>query len=454
MWLPTILFLPRKTNKNNKHMKKIILILSILVFYSIQSISGQEVKSISKLEVIAKVKERNNTIKISKQDVLVAKGDFRQTNAVLLPSISMSYAGMSTTNPLMAFGFKLNQEILTQNDFNPALLNDPRKIKDYASKIEVQQPLLNFDGFHQRKAAKAKLNATVLQSERTEDYMTLEVEKAYMQLQLAYKTVDVLQNAQKTALENKRIANNNFLQGYLQKSDVLAVEVRVTEINNQLQYAKSNILNASNYLSVLMNENSEEILKPSDSLLVVPSDISFMQLSENRKDIQAMQAASNAYQELYKADKMSFMPRLNLFGTYEVHDDEMFKGDADGYLIGAELRWNIFEGSKKFGKTQKSKAKFEKSKFELEQYKATSKMELNKAHRDFQDAINNLKLSKLGLEQSEEALRIRSNRFSQGLEKTTDLLMAETQYSQKQMEYYAAIFKHNFALAYVQFLTI
>ena len=434
-------------------MKKIILILSLVVLYTIQNVSAQEIKSISKQEVLAKVKENNHTLKIAQQNVLAAKGDYNQSNAVFLPNISVSHAAMSTTNPLMAFGFKLNQEILVESDFNPAFLNNPTKINDYATKIEIQQPLLNFDGFHQRKAAKAKLNATSLQSERTEDYINLEVQKAYMQLQLAYKTVDVLEKAQKTALENKRIASNNFKQGYLQKSDVLAVEVRVTEIDNQLQYAKSNILNASNYLSVLMNDTSYELLKPSDSLTVDPSIVTFEELSENRKDIKAMQAATKAYQQLYKSDKMSFMPRLNAFGTYELHDDDIFRGDAQGYLIGAELRWNIFEGSKRFGKIKKSKAEFEKSKFELEQYKATSKMGLYKAQRDFQDALNNLQLSKLGLEQSNEALRIRTNRFKQGLEKTTDLLMAETQFAQKQMEYYGAIFKHNYALAYVQFLT-
>ncbi len=434
-------------------MKKTILILGLAFLWMTQHVVAQEVKSISKQEVIAKVKERNHTLKIAKKNTLLAKGDYKQSNAVFLPNISVSHTAMSTTNPLAAFGFKLNQEILVESDFNPAFLNDPRKINDFVTKVEIQQPILNFDGFHQRKAAKAKLDATRLQSERTEDYINLEVQKAYMQLQLAYKTVNVLEKAQITALENKRIATDNLKQGYLQKSDVLAVEVRVTEIDNQLQYAKSNILNASNYLSVLMNDTTYELLKPSDSLTVDPSTISLDELSENRKDIKAMQAATSAYQQMYKADKMSFMPRLNAFGTYELHDDDIFKGDAKGYLIGAELKWSIFEGSKRSGKLQKSKAEYEKSKFELEQYKATSKMGLYKAQRDFQDAINNLQLSKLGLEQSSEALRIRTNRFKQGLEKTTDLLMSETQYAQKQLEYYGAIFKHNYALAYVQFLT-
>jgi len=431
-----------------KHTFLILTFLGISFFAQ-----AQETLLITKEEVIAKVKENNNTLKISEQDVFAAQGEYRQTNAVLLPNIGISHTGIATTNPLMAFGSKLNQSILTAADFDPALLNNPGQIEDFATRIEVQQPLINLDGFFQRKAAKSKLNATELQSERTQEYLDLEVDKAYMQLQLAYKTVEVLEKAKEAALDNKRIADNSFRQGYLQKSDVLAVEVRLGDIQNQLQYAKSNIQNASNYLSVLMNDSSYAILQPADALMVMASNLVVQELSENRADIQVMTSASEAYQQMHKADKMSFLPRLNAFGTYELHDDEIFQGDADGYLFGAQLQWNILEGSKRFGKAQKSKAEYERSKLQLEQYKAESQVELNRAQRSLQDAQNNLGLTALALEQSKESLRIRTNRFQQGLEKTMDLLIAETQYAQKQLEYYSTIFQHNYALAYVQFLT-
>ena len=428
-------------------------LLGYIILFSCYFGIGQNTTPISKEEVMTKVMQGNNTLKIAVQEALAAKGDYLQTNAVLLPNISVSHTGIATTNPLMAFGSKLNQQILTAADFDPTLLNDPRQIEDYATRVEVQQPLINLDGMFQRKAARAKWTATELQSERTGDYMALEVEKAYMQLQLAYKTVDVLEKAKETALENQRIAENSFAQGYLQKSDVLAVQVRVTEIDNQLHYAQSNILNASNYLSVLMNETGTAVLMPTDSLSVSYSDIDAVSLSENRKDILALDSATEAYKQMHKADQMSFLPRLNAFGTYEMHDDEIFQGDADGYLFGAELKWNLFEGSKRFGKSQKSKAEYDKAKLQLEQYKSESALELNRAKRNLENAQNNLRLTKLALEQSQESLRIRTNRFEQGLEKTTDLLMAETQYSQKTLEYYRTIFEHNYALAYVQFLT-
>ena len=82
-----------------------------------------------------------------------------------------------------------------------------------------------------------------------------------------------------------------------------------------------------------------------------------------------------------------------------------------------------------------------------------SQLELNKTKRLLTDAQSKLKLTQLAVEQSEEALRIRTNRFEEGLEKTTDLLIAETQYAQKQLEYYQTIFEYNSTNAYLKFLT-
>jgi len=431
---------------------KISKVLVILYFLPVLSVAQQTIP-ISKTEVLTKVQQQNSKLKIGEQQVLAAKGDYNQTNAVFLPNITASHTGMATTNPLMAFGFKLNQEILTQADFDPNSLNNPSQVQIFTTKIEVQQPLINVDGIFQRKAAKAKWNATQLQLVRTGDYLSLETEKAYMQLQLAYKRATVLETALKAANENLRLASNSFKQGYLQQSDVLAVRVRVTEVENQLQYAKSNIINASEYLAMLMNEEVSGILKPTDSLTISLKPNFTENLSNSRADIQAMELAAEAYKQNYKADKMTFLPRLNAFGSYELYDDQIFQADANGYLFGAALTWNIFEGFKRFGKTQKSKAEFNKANLELEQYKDESQLELNKARRALQDAKNNLKLTQLSLEQSEEALRIRTNRFREGLEKTTDLLMAETQFSQKQLEYFNTVFQHNYALAYLQFLT-
>ncbi len=429
---------------------KIMLVLMVLSQYNS---SGQEVIVVSKQKLIEEVQNKNLSFQMSQKDVEKAKASFSQTNAIYLPTITASHTGISTTNPLMAFGSRLNQGIITQNDFNPSLLNNPTQTQNFATILKIEQPLINLDGLYKRKAAKSKMDAMSLKSKRTKEYLVLEIDKAYMQLQLAYKGVEVLEKALKTAETTKEIATNNFNEGYLQRADILNVDIRLTEVKNQLQTAKSNIQNASNYLSFLINDKTDVLYKPKDSLWLSNLSIDDKNVSENRSDIKAMELGLKGYEALNKADKMAFLPRLNAFGSYEMYDNNAFQGNANGYVIGAQLSWDIFKGSKRFGKLKKSKAVLEKSKLAYMQYVSKSNLELNKIKRQLVDAKNKLELTALAVEQSKESLRIRKNRFKEGLEKTSDLLQAETQLIQKELEYYQTIFEYNFTQAYVTFLT-
>ena len=416
---------------------------------------SQDTLSISKNDLIQKLSEKNLQIKISEKNVQSAKADYNQSRALFLPNINVSHTGIVTTNPLMAFGSKLNQEILTASDFNPALLNDPAKTQNFATKFEIQQPLINVDGLYERKAAKSKMEAYQLQTERTKEYLELEVSKSYMQLQLAYRAVKVLEKANTTGKANLKLVENYFKQGMLQKTDLLNVKVRVNEIENQLQYAKSNVQNASDYLAFLLNEDNQgKIYKPTEELenTIAIEEIN-TSLSNNRKDIQAMTKSSEAYAKMVQSSKMAFLPRLNAFGSYELYDKNILGTSAKGYLVGGQLSWNIFDGYKSIGKFEKAKVELQKSELETDQYKKQSQLELNKTNRQLKDAENKVNLSQLAFEQSQEAYRIRQNRFTQGLEKTTDLLQSETQMIQKELEQLQSVFEYNFTKQYLQFLT-
>ncbi|RXR32195.1 TolC family protein [Flavobacterium piscinae] len=436
-------------------MKTIKNTIAIGIFVCSSAVFSQDTLQISKTDLTTKLSDQNLQLKISKQNVESARSDYRQSNALFLPNISASHTAITTTNPLMAFGSKLNQEILTQADFNPALLNDPSQVQNYATRIEVLQPILNADGLFERKAAKSKMEAYQLQTERTKEYLELEVNKAFMQLQLAYKAVGVLEKANTTAQANLNLVNNYFKQGMLQKTDVLDVQVRVNEITNQLSYAKSNVRNASDYLAFLLNEDTKGgIYKPVENLEnEINPALEIAQLSTSRKDFLAMDKSTEAYKNMMKSGKMSFLPRLNAFGTYELYDTEIFQFGANGYTIGAQLSWNLFDGYKSIGKYEKSKVELQKAETEAEQYKKQSQLELNKTNRQLADAQNKVALSKLAFEQTQESFRIRQNRFVQGLEKTSDLLMTETQTAQKELEYLQAVFEYNFTKMYLEFLT-
>lgn len=432
-------------------MKKAVL-FTTLILGNMLGLQAQDTLSISKNGLLEKVTQ-NLQLKIAQHNYQGAKADYKQTRALFLPSISASQTAMVTTNPLMAFGSKLNQEILTPMDFDPNRLNNPNQTQNFATQIEVQQPLINLDGWMGRKAAKAKMDAYGLQSQRTQEYLQLEVVKAYMQLQLAYKAVAVMQKAEGTATANLKLVDNYFKNGMVQKTDVLNVQVRVNEIKNQLATARSNVQNASDYLAFLLNEDIKGIYKPTETLEASPTEIALIAtLNENRSDFQAYQKTTEAYKNMLKMQQMSLLPRLNAFGNYQLYDRKVMGFQANGYLLGAQLSWNLFDGMKSYGKIDKAKAEFQKAETEADQYKKQSQLEFQKAQRQFQDAKSKVSNAQLAWEQSKEAYRIRQNRFAQGLEKTTDVLQSETLMYQKELEYQQSIFEYQFTEQYLHFL--
>lgn len=438
-------------------MRKQIYSLNLLAFLliGISSSWSQDTIAIGEEELLSKLKGNNWELRIAEQEYLSAKADFRQSNSLFLPEVELSYTAITTTNPLMAFGSKLNQEILTAQDFNPALLNDPDRINNFATVISVNQPLINVDGIYQRKAAKAKMEAMEQKSIRTEKGMRLELKKTYMMLQLNYEAVKVIDEAVIMAKGSVKMVEDYFNQGLVQKPDLLQAELKLQELITQQSSAKHQLQNISQQLAYLVNDSiGNSVYSPKNKLKAsIENQELQTELPSNREDIQAMYKAAEAYESMSKASKMNFVPRLNAFGRYQLYDDEIFQADASGYLVGVQLSWTLFKGYQNLATAEKSKIEFQKAQTEAEQYEAQSKMEINKMGRQLILAKQKVNQQELSVKQAAEAYRIRKDRFSEGLEKTTDLLMAQNQLLQEELGLLKAVFEFKTTQEYLAFLT-
>lgn len=428
-----------------------VLILSLSLF---QKVFSQDTISISKPELEHKILDNNLQVKMAQKEAELADAELLGTRAMYLPNINASYTFSNTNNPLYAFGSRLNQESITMTDFNPDNLNSPKSISNFATKLEIQQPIINMDAVYQKKVGQVKSEVLKIKTERTKEYVQFELKKAYMTLQMAYKMVETLENARTTTLANKKVIDNYYKNGIVQKSEVLYMDVRLKEIENQIQFAKSNVKNASDYLYFLLDENYQnKVLKPSEALEYQENMVeNNLTLNINRKDLQAYQKSLEAYDLMIKSSKAKFLPKLNAFGSFEMYDNKIAHFDANGYLAGIQLSWNVFDGLKAKSEQEKYKAELSKAETEIQQYQKQSELELNKTSRQVQDVENKINLTKLAWEQSREAYRIRKNRYDQGLEKSADLLTSETQMSQKELEHIQAIFEYNTTLEYYKFL--
>jgi len=438
-----------------KHFFKLLVLPVIASLVALSTAHAQEnTKSLSLNDAISAVLANNKNIQLARLDGNIATANYKQTDAIFLPQADLSYTAMSTNNPLNAFGFKLQQGTITQNDFNPALLNHPPETPDYMAQLEVKQPLLNIDMLYMRKGAEKQTEVYQYKTQRTQEYMTFETTKGYLQLQLAYDAVKVLTEAASTAKSVYKYTDDHFKQGLIQKSDLLNAQVHVTSLESNLAKAQSSIRNASDYLSLLMGQPAGTIYRISDEPQQgLPATDSTQKVFANRSDFMAMQKAIDASGLMIKSSQMSYLPKLNAFGNYQYNDSHLTGFGANAYLVGVQLSWNVFNGNKTRYVIAAQKLQRDKLAVQLAQQKDQSQMELDKAYRDLSDARFEMGQDQAAIEQASEALRILQNRYQQGLVNTTDVLTADTQLSQLKFSLAQAQFTANVTRAYIQLLT-
>jgi len=432
--------------------KHLVGLLGVLACLS-QPFAQTNTSPLSLADAISKAAQNNRAVNLSKLDEQIAVSNYKQTEAIYLPQVGLSYTAISTNNPLNAFGFKLQQKSISQADFNPDLLNHPNGTPDFTTKIEVQQPLINMDMLYMRKGAAMQTEVYQYKTKRTKEYLTFQVQKAYLQLQLAYNAVSVLEDALQTTKAVYTFTDNHFKQGLIQKSDVLNVQVQINTVESNLAKAKSNIGNASDYLSLLMGQPTGIIYTATDNTTMDTNTDSTATIASNRSDFMAIQKAIEASDIMIKSSKMTELPKLNAFGSYQLNDSRMLGFGANAYLVGAQLSWDIFKGNRTKNTITTQTLERNRLVEELTQQKEQSNLELSKAKRDISDATTEIATQKIAIAQAEESLRILQNRYKQGLVNTTDVLMATTQVSQQKFAMAQAIFNQNAAKAYLQFLT-
>ncbi|HRG23152.1 MAG TPA: TolC family protein [Chitinophagaceae bacterium] len=431
--------------------RRVGLIAGMILFVS-AAMAQQPVVYLTLKEATDSTLANNRDLGLSRLDEKIAKAKTKEMDAIYLPQADFSFTALSSNNPLNAFGFKLQQQVVQQKDFNPDLLNKPGASGDYSGRLQVKQPLLNMDLVYMRKAVAAQEGIYQMKTQRTSEYLTYEVKKGYLQLQLLYEAEKVLKEALSSANAMYTFTDNRVKEGLMQKSDALNVQVWIHTVETNLAETASNIRNASDYLSLLMGRPygtvySAEPAKPENT------ELSGASVPENRADFAAMKIAMEASSLMIKSAEKSYLPRINAFASYQVNDYRLTGFGAGSYLAGLQLSWDIFKGNSTKNKINTQQVELSKLSGQLENQQVQSQLELNKTLRQLEDARFKIRQQTAAVENATEALRILQDRYEQGLVNSTDVLQAQTQLSQQQLGKAQAVFSYNSTAAYISFLT-
>jgi outer membrane protein TolC len=402
--------------------------ISFALFVFSSKTFAQETVELTLDQAVNQAIKSNWQVKKTEAKLGMAKSELMQANAAFLPNVNVSETYINTTDPLNVFGFRLKQEIVTNADFNPALLNDPDAFDNFTTRIQVEQPLLNFDAFVGRGAAAANVKATELNLQWTKNLISLNAKYLYFQLQLAKKQKEVLQLSAKALDEGLTVTQNFYEQNLIQKVDLLDMQLRISEIESHLLATETQISNVNAQFAHFLGYSPNTKLNLSDEVqnftAINLAELGATSISD-RSDMKAMSLQLQASNRMLNSTKFKFLPRLNAFGSYEFNDDVVFGTNANNYMVGARLEWDIFKGGKNVGEWQKMKHQKNMMQLSYDEKLSDSERELTQVKNQLLVAKKQVELASLTVAQAEESFRLKSDRYEQGLEKTADVLKAE-----------------------------
>jgi outer membrane protein TolC len=177
------------------------------------------------------------------------------------------------------------------------------------------------------------------------------------------------------------------------------------------------------------------------------------EVNNERLDFMALEKAMKSYELLIQSSKLNFLPKLNAVASYQRHDKTAPGFGTSAYFTGIQLSWSLFNGNRTKHIVSQQLLEKEKLATQLDQQKREAQAQIYRVTRQMNDASFGMDQQQLAIEQASDALRVVQNRFVQGLVKTTDVLMAQTQLAQQKIGYARALFEYNLAAASLLFLT-
>lgn len=406
-------------------------------------------------EAIQIAQERGFSSRIAYQEIEQSGSLLVQTRSAFLPSISIEETAVRTTDPVGVFGIRLRQGIATAADFNPAALNAPDPIGNFTTRFQIQQPIFNPESIMQRSVAKQQFESSKKQYRSVQQHTILTVKELYTNALILDRQLQVLNRylVASSALEQQ--ASDYYEQGIISKAEYLSTQVQRVSAEQHLIRAKNQRKAANDELTLALGYEKEMEVVVSDGLqwdMLATGQMAEVPTAGPPAEIQALAHQVEASKHRVRASRSGFLPSLHVFGNYELHDNSIFGNQADNYTIGANLRWDLFKGFRQVGKIAERKAELRKVELVYEQRLAAHHAQVREVRRQVDEAQKNIELSNLAVEQAKEDARIRNDRYTEGIEKTSDLLSAEARLLENELNHLKATFQWYVSIARLEYL--
>lgn len=410
-------------------MKKMV-VLTIALLVGLAAVPAfAEVVSLR--EAIDRALKSNHLLKGTALEEGAAREGVAVSRSRYFPRVYLESGAELSTTPSTVFMMKLDEARANPaTDFAAGPLNHPSARSDFRTTVKLEQPLLDFNIATGVDLAAKDAEAARVGLDLAREQVAFKVYNAYLDVRKARAFRDIADQALADAKEHVRLAGVREGNGVGLKSDQLRAATEVDEAQQQLLAAQNDLELARLRLNLVVGGKQGEALDVGETpVLPDPKrgDAELIALAQkSRQELKGAQMTVEKDELAVRQARRSYLPTLYAGAAYQVNDRDLPLGyDNDSWTVGVNLRWELFDGTRRSHERQRAELTRQAAQTRLEDERREVALQVTEALMRRKEAAAKLASARAALESANEARRLVSLRFENGLSQMVELMDAE-----------------------------
>lgn len=365
----------------------------IVIVYMLTSLHA--LQNVTLNDALSMVVNRNIELSLAKLDEEIASHEYRMANAQSLGTLELTQSALRSNEALSVFGFKLQSREVTESDFDPKTLNDPKMHNYFQTALQYTLPLYSGGEIEARQKITQTLKALKgLDTHKQKVLKLFEVKKTFYTLSLLENHLKQLDIIASNIDKIEALTRALHSEGYVKNVDLLEVSVRKSDIERLIHQSRTNHTLMLDLLSFLVNEKVESIVVREEEVERVQLDEK--DILEHNLDIKRASKGVEISQTSVSISEAAFLPKVGAFARYASGDNTAFNAfsEKESYTIGLQMQWNLFHGGADKSALEKARVEYLKAQQNLNLSKQATLLQWKKLMSEIENdtfAIESLK---------------------------------------------------------------
>jgi outer membrane protein TolC len=309
------------------------------------------------------------------------------------------------------------------------------------------------------KGSKLAREAALLDLQAVINEALLQVRTGFYRVLLAREQITVQESNLELLQQQLKTATDRYEAGTVSSFEKLRAEVSVANAKVPLITARNDYRLAIEALRLSLGftsqvpDSARKVLDVQGTLAFTPQSFELQTAFEaaraNRPDLERIARLADARGEAVTSARSALYPNVAAFGGWTLRKGptDSFGDSNNGWLIGIQSQWDIFDGKATAGRVAQAKSLWEQTRLSLTEAQLAVDVEVRRAFSDWQQATELAEASARVVEQATEAVRLANARYNAGTGTQLEVLAAQVDLTTARTNQIQAFYAYNVAVA-------